>query len=146
MNNKQLSQATYEAAMIQSQAFRALSSFMNKQLSEFRLTLSEWKVLGHLNEINVMTPSEISKLLNVKSPISSRLLKSLGSKGLLTRRKDKTDNRIFHITITSEGRGVVARVEKRLRESMKEFLADVDRSDLENYLKVLNLIARKIDA
>lgn len=146
MNEKQLSQATYEAAMIQSQAFRALANFMNKQLSEFHLTLSEWKVLGHLNEINLMTPSEISKLLNVKSPISSRLLKSLSAKGLLSRRKDKADNRIFHITITSEGRGLVATVEKRLRSSMKEFLSDVDRNDLENYLKVLNLIARKIEA
>ena len=146
MSNKILSQATYQAAMIQSQAYRALANFMNKQLGEFQLSLSEWKVLGHLNESNVMTPSEISKLLNVKSPISSRLLKTLGAKGLLTRRKDKTDNRIFHITITPEGRGLVASVEKRLRASMKQFLADVDSNDLENYLKVLNLIAHKIEA
>jgi DNA-binding MarR family transcriptional regulator len=139
-----LTQPTYEAAMIQSQAFRASSDFMSRQLRGYELSLSEWKLLGHLNEAESMTPSEISRLLSVKLPISSRLLRGLEAKKFLKRRQNSRDNRVFHATITAKGKVTVGEVETNLKHDMKQFLSDIDRKDLEVYLAVLSKIAAKV--
>jgi MarR family 2-MHQ and catechol resistance regulon transcriptional repressor len=135
---------TYEAAMRQSQAFRALSIFLTAELKQFDLSLSEWKLLGHLSETNEMTPSEIAILLNVKLPISTRILKSLVLKKCIVRRISHKDNRVIHAHITKKGKNLVNEVEKHLRQEMKNFLSDIDRQDLETYLKVVVQLSRKI--
>lgn len=139
-----LTQPTYQAAMLQSQAFRALANFMSEQLSGFNISLSEWKLLGHLNEVDNMTPSQIAKLLSVKLPISSRLLKSLEEKGFLLRKQNPEDNRVFHAYITAKGKKTVCEIEVELRRSMRNFLADIDKQHLAIYLAVLAEIANKV--
>jgi DNA-binding MarR family transcriptional regulator len=139
-----LRMTTYNAGMIQSQAFRALSNFLTDQLTGFNLSLSEWKLLGHLLEVDDMTPSEISELLSVKLPISSRLLKSLESKGLLRRNQNEKDSRIVHARITDKGRQLAGEVENYLRRNMNHFLSDIKRDELETYLRVMSKIADKV--
>lgn len=142
--NQYFRMTTYSAGMIQSQAFRALSNFMTDRLTKYDLSLSEWKLLGHLREVKHMTPSEISELLSVKLPISSRLLKSLEGKGLLKRTQNKKDSRIVQAHITDKGQELASEVERYLRENMSWFLDDIRREDLEIYLKVMAKIAGKV--
>lgn len=130
--------------MWQSQAFRALSVFLTEHLAEFKLSLSEWKLLGHLSEVSDMTPSEISKLLNVKLPVSTRLLKSLEAKKYVSRQVNNKDSRVIHACITQAGKELVNKVETKLRREMKLFLEDIDRADLEVYVKVLLQLSKKI--
>lgn len=135
---------TYEAGLIQSQAFRAMSNFMSSYLDRYDLSLPEWKLLGHLTEVREMSPSQIARLLSVKLPISSRLLNSLEMKKLIKRRPNKKDNRLVHVSITSRGIRLVRQIESPLRQELKKFLGDIERGDLAIYLKVLTKLAKKI--
>jgi DNA-binding MarR family transcriptional regulator len=142
--SRYLRMTTYNAGMLQSQAFRALSNFMTDRLTRYDLSLSEWKLLGHLRDVDNMTPSEIAELLSVKLPISSRLLKSLESKGLLKRTQNKKDSRIVHARLTEKGQRLTGEVEQYLRKNMQLFLGDIKRDELETYLKVMAKIANKV--
>lgn len=136
--------STYQAGILQSQSFRALSNFMSQELSRFDLSLPEWKVLGYLNESEYVTASEISSLLGVKRPIGSRLLKTLEAKKLIKRRTHSTDNRVTQVSITVAGKELFGSSERLIRQSMKVFLSDVDQADLNVYIKVLIQIAAKL--
>lgn len=135
---------TYEAGLIQSQAFRAMSNFMSSYLEKYDLSLPEWKLLGHLTEVGEMSPSQIARLLSVKAPIGSRLLKSLEAKSLLIRKSDRQDSRRVYVSPTLAGRRLVKRIEPDLRRELKLFLNDVRRQELAVYLMVLTKLAKKI--
>jgi DNA-binding MarR family transcriptional regulator len=135
---------TYNAGVIQSQAFRAMSNFMTERLVRYNLSLSEWKLLGHLKEVKNMTPSEISDFLSVKLPISSRLLKSLEAKGLLRRTQSKKDSRLIRAQITNKGEQLAGEIEGHMRQNLRQFLSDIRREDLEIYLRVMTKIANKV--
>lgn len=143
-NFPQLNQPTYQAGLLQSQAYRALSNFMTARLQPYDLSLPEWKLLGYLNQSGPMTASQVARTLSVKRPIGSRLLNSLEAKGLLRRRADKKDSRTVHVDITPAGKRLVERIEKHLRTEMRRFLGDIDRRELAIYIKVLGLLAQKI--
>ena len=111
----------YHAGILQSQSYRALSNFMSLQLAGFNLSLPEWKVLGHLSEVKFTTPSEISKLLGVKRPISSRLLNTLEAKKLIKRSTNPIDTRVVQVTITASGSKLFTRSELLIKKSIKDF-------------------------
>lgn len=135
---------TYEAGLIQSQAFRAMANFMTSYLEKYDLSLPEWKLLGHLTEVGQMSPSQIARLLSVKAPISSRLLKSLETKRLLIRKAGRQDNRKVYVSSTLAGRRLVKRIEPDLRRELKLYLRDIKTQELEIYLKVLTKLAKRI--
>lgn len=139
-----LSQPTYKAGLLQSKAYRVLSDFLTGQLKAYNITLSEWKLLGHLFEAESMTPSDIGELLSVRMPICTRLLNSLQHKGLISRRQDETDNRVNYADITIDGQRLVTRIEGQLRHEMEQFLSDIPRQDLEAYVRVLARLAHKL--
>jgi DNA-binding MarR family transcriptional regulator len=136
--------STYTAGMLQSKAYRALSNFMTGYLSEFGLSLPEWKVLGSLYEKRGLTPTDLAEALGVKLPIATRLLKSLEAKQLLTRSVDGKDTRVVRVEITAEGKNLAFKLEKMLRQEMRLFLHDIDHSDLVVYLRVLSQLAAKV--
>ncbi len=144
-STSQLNQSTYRAGMIQSQAYRALADFMTRQLKPFEISLSEWKLLGHLQEVDSMIPSEIAQLLGIKLPSSTRLLKNLEAKRLVRRQQSEVDSRMIHAHITDKGTGLVLEAEKQLRPQLKKFLVDanIDAGELIIYLNVLTKLAQK---
>lgn len=138
-----LSQSTYRAGLLQSQAYRALSSFMTAQLEPFRLSLPEWALLGHLSHSDGLRPSDVSKLLSVKRPVATRLIASLEGKSLLCRAAHPADSRASIIKTTPEGQRLVVTIESTLRAEMRGFLADVTLEELAVYVRVLEKIAAK---
>jgi DNA-binding MarR family transcriptional regulator len=139
-----LNQPTYKAAVIQSQGFRALSNFMTDFLVVYGLSLSEWKLLGSLTENKNVNPSAISTLMGIRASITSRLLRSLEEKDLISRQSGKKDSRTKYVSITPKGRKTVGKIEKSLRLKMKVFLSDIEIGDLSVYVKVLDQIAKKL--
>jgi DNA-binding MarR family transcriptional regulator len=63
------------------------------------------------------TPTYLSRCQNVSKNTISSLLRGLEDQGLITRRLDENDRRIFHITLTPQGRTLIqdtapARIER----------------------------------
>ncbi len=134
--------ATYEAGMIQAAAFRNLTAFMTKALLPSNITMSEWSLLGALAVNGCMRPSDIATLMDVKTPMATRLVKSLVEKGLIDEKPVSGDQRGKMIAMTKLGQALLCKQEKIIRDAMREYMADVPREDLNAYLRVLAYLAR----
>lgn len=143
-DGKSFQQPTYEAGLSLSLAYRALNYFMTSFLAPFTLSLPEWKLLGQLSEHPTMSPTQIARLIGVRSPIATRMLKGLERKKLLTRTRSRSDNRRVFVAITEHGKKLVHEVEHELRPALAAYLGDVDHNELAAFIKVTSQIAGKL--
>lgn len=134
--------ATYEAGMLQAAAYRNLMSFMTEALVSVGLTVSEWAVLGVLMTQGDTRPSDIASIMDVKTPMATRLVRSLAEKGFVTEKAVELDQRGKMIAMTQNGRDVIMNYESTIRANMREFMSGVDRQDLIGYLRVIEYLAR----
>jgi DNA-binding MarR family transcriptional regulator len=135
--------ATYEAGMLQGAAYRNLMSFMTEALGGTGLTVSEWSVLGILMTRGEARPSDIANIMDVKTPMATRLVRSLLEKGLITEKPVSDDQRGKMIVMTKKGRGVLDDYETTMRSALREYLSGVERRDLIGYLRVLEYLAHQ---
>jgi DNA-binding MarR family transcriptional regulator len=80
-----------------------------------------------------ITPSEFSRNQNVSRNTISALLRGLEEQGLIERRLDEQDRRVFRIGVTQAGRDVVAQLgPKMVKDSsqMVSGLADAEQAQL----------------
>lgn len=141
MTHNHLNQSTYRAGLLQSRAYRALMTFLNSRLEPYNLTSSEWAVIGCLTESKRLRPTAIAEQLGVKSPVATRLIRSLLNKGLLEITADKRDRRAVNVTLTKLGAQRSREIEAHLRTDMRAWLRDVDLKELNSYLGVMEQIA-----
>ena len=135
---------TYRAGLLQAQAYRALRKQLTTWLTDYQLSVSEWALLGSVYDLKTkgLRLSKVAELLQVELPSATNLVNSLEAKGLVERRADAEDSRARCVIVTKRGNELVPVVEKALRTRFKEWLRDVDSGNLEQYLKVLEHLAR----
>ena len=74
-----------------------------------------WRALLWLHRLGEgLRQKELAAAMGIEAPSLVRLLDSLSAAGLLLRAEDATDRRARRLTLTPEGRAVVARIEARL--------------------------------
>jgi MarR family transcriptional regulator for hemolysin len=144
VNHNTLRQTTFRAGLLQSQAYRSLTNFMNTQLAHFDVSLPEWSALGVLVLAEKpLRPHDIATTLAIKQPVATRLLQRLVVKGLVSRSVDSSDGRATLIHLTKQGLATAQVIERELRQEMKLFLAGIKSQELAIYLKVMEQIADK---
>ncbi len=143
MKNSPLQFSTAQAGLLQSQAYRALKSYMSNYLGSYEVSLTEWALLGLVTAPGGVRPSELAYQLQVELPLVTSLTNRLVKKDYIKRTKDPEDGRAKLIQLTDNGQDFVARLEIELRTDMKRFLADVAPEELVIYIRVLAKIAAK---
>lgn len=134
---------TYQAGMLQGAAYRNLTAFLTRELSAVDLSVNEWALLGLLAG-GKYRPSEIAAAMGVTAPMVPRLIQALIAKRLAAETADGSDQRSKSIAITDKGKVLLDDNEIRLRAAMREYLSDIPTADLEKYVRVMAVIARKV--
>jgi DNA-binding MarR family transcriptional regulator len=135
---------TYRAGMLQSQAYRALTTHLTEALQPHNITVAGWAALGSMKDSGEVRLTELAEQLGVKPPVATTLVRELEKRGLVERRSFEGDNRVTLLTLTPPGRDLVDQVEQVLRRSLREFLHDVTVQELIVYLRVLKKLAAKL--
>ena len=96
-------------------------------LSDAGVTEQQWRVLRVLDENGDMDPTEIAERSCLLLPSLTRILHTLTDKGYINRKPHPTDGRRLQITITDNGRKLIAsnmaeaeRITGRLQEHLGE--------------------------
>ena len=134
---------TYRAGLLQARAYRNLSNFMAITLRPHGLAVTEWAMLGLLNESKGLRPGELSEELGVTKPLASRHIKRLCDEGWMERNDHDLDARGALVCLTPAGKQLVADVEKRLRHEMRSYLNGISLRQLTSYLAVLEQLAQR---
>lgn len=141
MSNPSLT--TYQAGLLQAQAYRALKNFMVGQLQNHRLTMMEWALLGHVYDHGKqgIRTSSLAQLFGVEASLMTNMINRLEMRGLVDRRADPLDARAKRVCISANGKRLVAKAEHQLRKAMERWLGGINRNDLRSYLLVLHTLA-----
>jgi DNA-binding MarR family transcriptional regulator len=123
---------------------RDLVSFQLRQLSNiytkgssseyernFGLTMNEWRCIALLHGKRGMSMNRLAEHAQFDRGLASRTVRGLEERGLLAREADATDGRGVVITLTAEGRALVAKVFPIAEERNARLLSCLTRAERE---------------
>ncbi|GAA3517941.1 MarR family winged helix-turn-helix transcriptional regulator [Actinocatenispora rupis] len=94
---------------------KAVRAAADAALRRHGLRLGQDHLLAALWDRDGRTPGEIAAAANVTTPAVTKLAARLADAGLLTRRRDETDQRLVRLWLTDAGRALQAPVEAERR-------------------------------
>jgi DNA-binding MarR family transcriptional regulator len=87
------------------------------------LTISQWRVLVVLGRVDAARVGELAAAVGVSLPSTSRLVRRLERRGLVTTERDTEDRRATLVRMTPEGRDIRDEVINRRRAMMEAAIA-----------------------
>ncbi|WP_438496473.1 MarR family winged helix-turn-helix transcriptional regulator [Paenibacillus sp. IHBB 3054] len=127
-------------------AFQQFSKMNWQKLTMFGLKPSEIRLLITIRLRNtkadkqVLTVSEISKLLKVTSPTITQMVNSLLSQGFVVRTSDSQDRRISSIVLTEKGELLADKAVAKIREMFKGMVDYLGQEQSETLIELLNRV------
>ncbi len=94
---------------------RLVRQAFNHALSPLGLSLTEASALSFLRQHRSLSQRQLSDLLQVSRPSAGSVIDGLERRGLVLRKADATDRRVWLVELTSDAEPYVNAFEKRLR-------------------------------
>lgn len=131
-----------EAMSFRVSRFAAINEHLGSKhfRDEFGLSLSEWRVLGLVEESDPATTSSVRDTLLMDRGLLSRVVKALRTRGLLLSQTSATDKRQTELFLTVEGRELHQACMKFTKERNREMasaLTPVEQAEFQRILDVL---------
>lgn len=105
MEHREVSQVSQELMNLLPEFYRIINPLVNSnKIAGYDLSENHIKILGSLYHNNkVLSPSKMSKFLNIQKGSLSHMLKALVDLKLITTKKDDNDNRKYYVLLTKKG-------------------------------------------
>lgn len=131
-----------EAMSFRVSRFAAINEHLGSKhfRDEFGLSLSEWRVLGLVEESDPATTSSVRDTLLMDRGLLSRVVKALRTRGLLLSQTSATDKRQTELFLTVEGRELhqaCMEFTKERNREMASALTPVEQAEFQRILDVL---------
>src|SRR6266436_4058440 len=104
------------------------------------LTRSQWQVLAYLSLHEGINQSGLAELLEIEPITLGRIVDKLQILGLVERRPDPSDRRVWLLHLTPAARPKLAQLHRLGEITRGEALAGVSESDTERLLKTLQAL------
>lgn len=130
----------YSTGLLQGKAYRVLNSSVTKVLSEYGLSIPQWKLIGQLYDHGDMKLADLAQHLDVEAPLVTALIDTLEKKMLVKRMHHPKDKRAKIITITTKGKKTLIEIEPQVKQAMGVLLKGIKREQLMTYFRVLQTI------
>ncbi|MDD6432842.1 MAG: MarR family transcriptional regulator [Lactobacillaceae bacterium] len=98
---------------------------LNKHTFDMDLTYPEGRVLIEIADQAPVTPMTLSKRLGLDKSYTSRIIKQLEKKGILSKERSKQDMRSVEVQLTAHGQEIFEQVNDRSNEQMAGLLASL---------------------
>ncbi len=112
------------------------------QICCYGISISQSHVLDLLAEEGDLTMQQLARRMFKSLSTMTRVVAQLVRRGHVRRRKDRQDLRVVHITITPQGKAVVAAIQRDLLESQKAILQSIPESEWPGAFAVLEALGR----
>jgi len=113
---------------------------MDIHLSEYNITTSQWAVLKLLDTKKQLTQTEIAKELLGDKATAGDIILRLCEKGYVDKSLDKSDKRMYVVSLTSKAKILINAMEKKAIDVTNKALDGLDDNDIQILNKSLNQI------
>ena len=113
---------------------RKISHIFEKRLG---ISLTRFQIIKYLYEVDVATPKQLSKILEIDAAAITRHLKKLEESGYINKRRNKENNREIYVEITEASKNKIDSCTKDT-DSRNIISKDFTDDDLKNLTKLLD--------
>lgn len=118
-------------------AMHAFHRTVDAKVADMDLTSMQWAPLLLLASGKASTAAELSRCNNVDTSTMTRMLDRLENKGLVTRKRNSNDRRVFDIELTEEGRRLAEKIPQLIADSLNQHLRGFTREEFETLSSLL---------
>ena len=112
-------------------------SQLDRKFTDLGFSFAQWGVLLALEETGSTTASTLARLICRDPGSLSRLIDSLGRKGLIVRKRKLSDRRAAALDLTSKGRRLTGQLKRQVVSFWNETLREFRGSEVEALIKLL---------
>lgn len=116
---------------------RAVRQAYDLRFAELGLNLSEASLLAFVGERGALTQTRLAERLGLGRAATGSVIDSLEERGLVARRPDPDDRRVWRVDLTAAGKETVDEVNARDIVLRKELRAGISREDRQKLAEVL---------
>ena len=113
---------------------RKISHIFEKRLG---ISLTRFQIIKYLYEVDVATPKQLSRILEIDAAAITRHLKKLEESGYINKRRNKENNREIYVEITEASKNKIDSCTKDT-DSRNIISKDFTDDDLKNLTKLLD--------
>lgn len=126
---------------LQVAASRVMESLTQYLKAEAGLTPNQYNVLRILRGVHpeALTCGEIADRMMSRDPDVTRLIDRLVKRDLADRARDTGDRRVVRVTITEDGRSLLASLDPAVRDMPKVALGHLSRAQLDQFRRLLSV-------
>jgi DNA-binding MarR family transcriptional regulator len=122
--------------------FRHLSKLMKEQ--NLPITPEQFSLLSHLWQKDGQQQSELALCTNRNRANVTRIIDILEREGIVERRDDQNDRRVFRIYLTARGKSLRDETAKCAAQSIKDSLKGLTKEEIDTCIKVLKRIKSNV--
>jgi len=116
---------------------RLLRVKADKRARQHGMTRAQWAILFWLERQPGISQKELSELLDVEPITVARLVDRLEMRGMVERRPDPRDRRIWRLHLLPPARGVLREIDVHRAEMTRIVTAGIDEATIETVIEAL---------
>lgn len=82
--------------------------------------------------------SQITKIMDIPKPATSKTLNSLEEKGYISRSIDSSDRRVVYVNLTDEGKKTIVILSKKRDHYINNLMVKLGHDDAENLIRIID--------
>jgi DNA-binding MarR family transcriptional regulator len=116
-----------------------LKGFQNDTIICENITLRQFTILEHISSYEPLKMTDLNTLINVEKSTTTRLLEPLVRQGLIEKRKSQSDQRVFELSLTTDGKRTHKAALTSIYEHIKLISELIPVEKQENVREALNI-------
>jgi DNA-binding MarR family transcriptional regulator len=140
----QLQLDSFLPAILRNMAEDITANMSRRYTGDFRLTVTEWRILLQLAEHRALTATQIVQYSAMEKSKVSRALSNLESRDLVTREIAEQDHRSKNLALTATGHKVYRAIVPRVLDWEKELLEGLETSEYRDLLFLLEKLRKQL--
>lgn len=138
-----MSDAPHSFIYVLKHAELAVRGCVEVALEQFDLTPNQFLMLLRLSHKEGLSAAELARGIGVRPQSLTEIINPLSEKGLIEREESPEHRRVLRITLTAEGRQLLARALRIGHQLEKELVADLSAGELAALLAALEKILER---
>ncbi len=125
---------------------RAVDLYSHRLKSQYNLTVPQLVCLRAVVDAGEATVSEVARAVYLSASTVVGILDRLEKRGLVERRRDRTDRRVVHVLGTAAGRALIEQAPSPLHDDFRRALGDLAESEQQVIADALSKIVDLMEA
>ena len=123
------------------------ADFHSRRLElEHGLSITQLMALREIARAGRISPASLARVVHLSQATMTTIAQRLAGRGLIERRPNATDGRSVELSVTEDGRAVLAASPPLLQDGFARALSSLDEADVARMLETLEWVASQMDA